>query len=388
MAERHSGLHAEKTSLEAALAEAHAQRQALSTELEVEKARSYSITTQITESAAVFANLRNQIKTAHAEIEQNKKNHQELKTNNKQLVLVRDELFARLSANEEQIQKTQEQLNERATSIHALESKILETNERNAKLATKAEASEARCKTLEEECHDLRANIAERFEELAKIMQIFSRAEAERDTKHEEMEELCAQYANQRGTLAKKITEIQSALSNACAQRDELSSKSQQLENRCSSLQDIINERFQELAKFAQIIVTKDGELENLRNGIAKLKSSLSWELTKFMRWPIFSRYTKPQRILRENIKIINKSGLFDRDYYLDTYPDVAKSKTNAIKHYLNHGALEKRNPSIHFDTNFYLEMYHDVASNIARINPLVHFILHGKKEGRSAKRS
>ncbi|MCI0501190.1 MAG: glycosyltransferase, partial [Epsilonproteobacteria bacterium] len=42
----------------------------------------------------------------------------------------------------------------------------------------------------------------------------------------------------------------------------------------------------------------------------------------------------------------------------------------------------EGRNPSSVFDTNFYLESYPDVRD--AGINPLVHFIRHGSKEGRS----
>ena len=79
--------------------------------------------------------------------------------------------------------------------------------------------------------------------------------------------------------------------------------------------------------------------------------------------------------------KIIEKSGFFDSEYYLTNYPDVADNNINPIMHYIRHGVKEGRNPSSEFDTKFYLDNNKDV--DIDKINPLVHFILHGKKEGR-----
>ncbi len=78
------------------------------------------------------------------------------------------------------------------------------------------------------------------------------------------------------------------------------------------------------------------------------------------------------------------KSGLFDRDYYLATYPDVANSKIDPIRHYLDHGAREMRNPCEFFNTKLYLIIYIDVADQAGSHNPLLHYILHGIKEGRS----
>jgi len=78
--------------------------------------------------------------------------------------------------------------------------------------------------------------------------------------------------------------------------------------------------------------------------------------------------------------KIIKKSGLFDIEYYLFTYPDVRRQDINPVEHYIKSGAKEGRNPSKDFDTNFYLTQYKDVKN----INPLVHYILYGKKEKRN----
>ena len=79
--------------------------------------------------------------------------------------------------------------------------------------------------------------------------------------------------------------------------------------------------------------------------------------------------------------KIIEKSGLFDNVYYFFTYPDVRRSDINPIKHFIEFGAKEGRNPSKEFDTIFYLKMYNDV--NVNKINPLVHYIIFGENENR-----
>lgn len=82
--------------------------------------------------------------------------------------------------------------------------------------------------------------------------------------------------------------------------------------------------------------------------------------------------------------KIIEKSNLFDMKFYLFTYPDIRIKDINPILHYLKHGAKEGRNPSCDFNTNFYLANNKDVDIN--KINPLIHFILYGKKERRVHK--
>jgi hypothetical protein len=81
-----------------------------------------------------------------------------------------------------------------------------------------------------------------------------------------------------------------------------------------------------------------------------------------------------------EEYKIIKKSKLFDKRYYLETYPDVRAAKIDPIEHYLNHGWREGRNPSENFQTDFYLSNY---ISDFSRdICPLVHYEKYGKKMG------
>jgi O-antigen biosynthesis protein len=72
---------------------------------------------------------------------------------------------------------------------------------------------------------------------------------------------------------------------------------------------------------------------------------------------------------------------LFDSAYYLSTYPDVAEAGVNPALHYYLRGALEGRDPSAEFETSFYFETNPDVATS--GINPLVHFLRFGAAEGR-----
>lgn len=81
-----------------------------------------------------------------------------------------------------------------------------------------------------------------------------------------------------------------------------------------------------------------------------------------------------------EEYDIIKKSHLFDEKYYLEKYPDTIAF--DSIKHYIQYGWKEGRNPSRKFNTNFYLRNNEDVK--IGNINPLIHYIKYGEIEKRN----
>jgi hypothetical protein len=89
------------------------------------------------------------------------------------------------------------------------------------------------------------------------------------------------------------------------------------------------------------------------------------------------------RRLMHRRIScVFYENGLFDPDYYTESYPDVKKAGVMPLKHFLDYGALEGRNPSAKFDTIFYFSTNPDVRKS--GINPLLHYILFGKSEGRS----
>jgi len=76
-------------------------------------------------------------------------------------------------------------------------------------------------------------------------------------------------------------------------------------------------------------------------------------------------------------IRIIQQSQLFDKEYYLQQYPDVAKSGIEPVLHYVSSGWKEGRNPNATFSTTNYLVQHPDIAAQ--RFNPFVHYILEMK---------
>jgi len=81
--------------------------------------------------------------------------------------------------------------------------------------------------------------------------------------------------------------------------------------------------------------------------------------------------------------QLIKKSGLFDPVYYLMNNPDVRAADIDPLRHFMNFGWKEGRNPSDKFDTSFYLDSNPDVRQTGE--NPLIHYIKYGAKEGRRA---
>ena len=81
------------------------------------------------------------------------------------------------------------------------------------------------------------------------------------------------------------------------------------------------------------------------------------------------------------DMRAVAASGLFDRDWYLRRYPDIASAGVNPLRHYLRRGAVEGRDPNPLFDSDWYVSRNPDVAK--AGVNPLSHYVRRGALEGR-----
>lgn len=75
----------------------------------------------------------------------------------------------------------------------------------------------------------------------------------------------------------------------------------------------------------------------------------------------------------------IEQSGLFDAEWYVETYPDVGSDGIDPLEHFMRYGWRENRNPNSLFDTSWYLDTYPDVRAK--ECNPLLHYIRHGYAE-------
>lgn len=73
----------------------------------------------------------------------------------------------------------------------------------------------------------------------------------------------------------------------------------------------------------------------------------------------------------RRHYRTLSRSALFDREFYLRTYRDVAAAGADPVMHYIRFGSREKRQPSTMFNTERYSQRY-PIA---ARDNPLAHHV-------------
>jgi hypothetical protein len=89
-------------------------------------------------------------------------------------------------------------------------------------------------------------------------------------------------------------------------------------------------------------------------------------------------KHVEPAKYFEDEY-IVNRSGLFLSDWYLEAYPDVQWAGVPPFAHYCSHGWREGRRPNFYFDPEWYCKTYPQLVD--ADSNPLVSFILKGEKE-------
>ena len=87
---------------------------------------------------------------------------------------------------------------------------------------------------------------------------------------------------------------------------------------------------------------------------------------------------------LEDDIRLVRESGFFDEDYYRHFRPELPAER-DVVRHYLRFGRRDGLDPSEKFSTSGYLRQNPDVART--SWNPLVHYLRHGRTEGRIAPR-
>jgi hypothetical protein len=68
--------------------------------------------------------------------------------------------------------------------------------------------------------------------------------------------------------------------------------------------------------------------------------------------------YRKEYKKLKEQKKLIARSGFFDRGWYLKHNPDVAAAQVDPLEHYILYGGLEGRDPGPNFDISIFSQIF------------------------------
>jgi transposase len=120
-------------------------------------------------------------------------------------------------------------------------------------------------------------------------------------------------------------------------------------------------------------------KIRSLRDQLVDAEATLAKARNNKRNRPAWMRLLSRSRRRAER-ELVN-SGLFDAEWYMREYPDVADSAHSPAGHYLEEGYLHGYRPNPLFDTRWYFERYEDVRS--AGVNPLLHYLQSGYKEGR-----
>jgi hypothetical protein len=83
-----------------------------------------------------------------------------------------------------------------------------------------------------------------------------------------------------------------------------------------------------------------------------------------------------------KELPAVRDSEFFDREFYLDSNPDVRALGMDAALHYVVSGGREGRDPGPYFSTREYLARFPHVAAS--GMNALVHYEIYGRRERRT----
>lgn len=179
-----------------------------------------------------------------------------------------------------------------------------------------------------------------------------------------------------KATIRKTKSDLSEAQAEISAAKDEF----KKVKRKYRAIQEVLERERQSFRGVS-------AQLQRTQASLAQYERSVLWRsylraeraVRKF--GELLERSEKKRRHL--NVAALEASKLFDRAWYLDTYPDVAASGMDPVVHYLEFGWREGRDPSPQFSTTAYLKANADVAAHGA--NPLLHYVEYGHFEGRRA---
>ncbi|MCD1588708.1 hypothetical protein K7H09_22130 [Halomonas sp. IOP_14] len=128
-----------------------------------------------------------------------------------------------------------------------------------------------------------------------------------------------------------------------------------------------------------------------LKSGIGesegkRLKGTMTWLRAHARRQSAAVYKGRDNQALKELVDLLEQSELFDADWYLTQYKDIAEANINPAEHFIKFGAIEGRNPGPRFNTEFYVVTYPDVAAS--GHHPLLHYLRDGINEQRKTQES
>lgn len=185
------------------------------------------------------------------------------------------------------------------------------------------------------------------------------------------------------GSHEKQLAELNTLHQSAL---NDVNEENQLLLEQLHLVQEALEVQFLKTESLKKQLSEKEAESKQLAISAKRYQFNLNQlQITQSIKSP-YEKFKSKRKALKL-AKVIESSPLFNAEWYLQQYPDVAEHptfKSRPALHYLQIGAFEGRNPSADFDSEGYLAVNSDVEDQ--HMNPLLHYILHGHEEGRDPK--
>lgn len=196
------------------------------------------------------------------------------------------------------------------------------------------------------EIERLRESLGVRFEELLRLTRMYQSLEAANHEASRSLEDALVLLAEQRDVIAR----LEKELAARTSERLDF-----------EKTNDVLNECF--------------------RTAVMRTHTP---EISKKIKGPVPRRRRLKSMKASTEWSLLSQSWLFDGEWYLLRYPDVAQAEWDPIEHYLRFGAKELRDPGPCFSTSSYLADNPDVAE--AGVNALHHYLKYGTHEKRRVR--
>lgn len=188
--------------------------------------------------------------------------------------------------------------------------------------------------------------------------------------------------------LTLQVTTLKAELTTKEEYLKKMLVQQQAMEGDMAALQQTLfglEEKINALAGQPQEAVAAAGEAGEVAKKSMAIISDAPYPQEKLDSFVVLKVLQEERERLLPYIQVIRDSELFDTVWYLEKYPDLKDSDyvEDPAMHYLLFGGFEGRHPGPSFNSIAYYLEYPDVYQN--QLNPLLHFLVNGIKEGRTA---
>lgn len=185
----------------------------------------------------------------------------------------------------------------------------------------------------------------------------------------------CFPFPFSRETLLNNLTELQIVSLSLEEQVHHLKERNEYLEGKVNWLRGKSGED-SFLSRKAKHCSTFSADSEITQSALVQVINKLESKGSQ----KIELSFTKSKR-LKKDKALVSQSEYFDKFYVANELQKLGLKVNDTLDFFVSFGAELELSPSEKFDTKSYLAMNPDVKES--GINPLLHYIKHGKAEGR-----